>query len=98
MVSSGSAAFRYKPYGYIFDIAGMSCFSDNMLYYLLGFTNTPISMEMLSVLAPTINLPVAVNKEKQPIVEKLVNENIALSKVDWDSFETSWDFEGHPLV
>lgn len=106
LVSSGSAAFRYKPYGYIFDIAGMSCFSDNMLYYLLGFTNTPISMEMLSVLAPTINfqagdianLPVAVNKEKQPIVEKLVNENIALSKVDWDSFETSWDFEGHPLV
>ena len=106
LVSSGSAAFRYKPYGYIFDIAGMSCFSDNMLYYLLGFTNTPISMEMLSVLAPTINfqagdianLPVAVNKEKQPIVEKLVNENIALSKVDWDSFETSWDFEEHPLV
>ena len=84
----------------------MSCFSDNMLYYLLGFTNTPISMEMLSVLAPTINfqagdianLPVAVNKEKQPIVEKLVKENIALSKADWDSFETSWDFEGHPLV
>ena len=106
LVSSGSAAFRYKPYGYIFDIAGMSCFSDNMLYYLLGFTNTPISMEMLSVLAPTINfqagdianLPVAVNKEKQPIIEKLVKENIALSKADWDSFETSWDFEGHSLV
>ena len=106
LISSGSAAFRYKPYGHIFDIAGMSCFSDDLLYYILGFTNTPIVMEMLSVLAPTINfqagdianLPVAVDKNKKPNIEKLVQENIALSKNDWDGFETNWDFERHPLI
>jgi len=32
------------------------------------------------------------------MIDNLVQENIALSKADWDSFETSWDFEGHPLV
>ena len=26
------------------------------------------------------------------------NQNVLLSKTDWDSFETSWDFERHPLV
>lgn len=106
LISSGSAAFRYKPFGHIFDIAGMSCFSDDLLYYLLGFANTPIVMSMLSVLAPTINfqagdianLPVAVNKQQKPIIEEFVQENITLSKSDWDSFETSWDFKKHPLI
>lgn len=106
LVSSGSAAFRYKPIGHIFDIAGMSCFSEDLLYYLLGFTNTPIVMEMLSVLAPTINfqagdianLPVVIDKAQKPVIEKIVEENITLSKTDWDSFETSWDFKRHPLI
>ena len=82
----------------------MSCFSNNLLYYILGFTNTPIVMEMLSVLAPTINfqagdianLPIIVDKKEE--VEDLVQENVNLSQRDWDSFETSWDFEQHPLV
>ena len=106
LISSGSAAFRYKPYGHIFYIAGMSCFSDNLLNYILGFTNTPIVMEMLSVLAPTINfqardianLPVKIDENKKPRIDEIVKENIELCKKDWDSFETSWDFEKHPLV
>lgn len=28
----------------------------------------------------------------------LVNENISITKNDWDSFETSWDFKRHPLI
>mgnify|MGYP006359844399 CR=1 FL=1 len=28
----------------------------------------------------------------------MVNENILLSRNDWDSFETSWDFKKHPLI
>ena len=106
LISSGSAAFRYKPFGHIFDIAGMSCFSDNLLFYILGFTNTPIVTEMLSVLAPTINfqagdianLPVIVDNGSKSKIENLVHENIEISKIDWDSFETSWDFEQHPLI
>jgi hypothetical protein len=31
-------------------------------------------------------------------VEKIVEKNIHLSKSDWDSFETSWNFQKHPLI
>ncbi len=57
-------------------------------------------------LSPTLNyeggqiasLPVAYSIENVNDVEELVNQNIESSKQDWDSFETSWDFEGHPLI
>ena len=106
LISTGCPAFRYKPFGHIFDIAGMSCFSDNLLFYILGFTNTPIVTEMLSVLAPTINfqagdianLPVIVDDGRKSKIEELVKENVEISKNDWDEFEISWDFESHPLI
>ena len=31
-------------------------------------------------------------------VNSLAENNVELSKQDWDSFETSWDFESHPLI
>lgn len=36
--------------------------------------------------------------EKKPRVDEFVGENIALSRCDWDSDETSWDFKKHPLI
>ncbi len=35
------------------------------------------------------------NKDK---VDMLSKNNVMISKEDWDSFETSWDFKRHPLV
>ncbi len=60
----------------------------------------------LSKIAPTINfsngaagaIPVIFNENKQKNIDSLVENNINLSKSDWDSFETSWDFKRHPLV
>ena len=106
LVSSAKASFRYKPPGQIFDVAGMSCFTDDLLCYLLGFANSQPAARLLSVLAPTINfqagdiadLPVIVRKSEQAEIERLVRENIRLSKADWDAFEVSWDFERHPLL
>lgn len=104
LVSSSVAAFRYKSKGFIFDIAGMSCFSKDNLLYLLGLTNSKYTMEVLKIVAPTINyqcgdianIPVKIDQKE--IVESLVYTNVELSKTDWDSFETSWDFKQHPLV
>ena len=84
----------------------MSCFSDNKLYYLLAFCNSNFAMEVLKVIAPTINyqcgdianLPVIYDESKKTIIDSITEQNITLSKTDWDSFETSWDFEKHPLV
>ena len=105
-ITSGTNAFRYKPKGNLFDITGMSFFSTDRLYYLIGLCNTKIGTEMLKIVAPTIhcqcgdvaNIPVIYDKNKADAVNALVDENISLSKDDWDVFETSWDFTTHPFV
>ena len=106
LISSSVAAFRYKPYGHIFDVAGMSFFSNDNLKYLLALCNTPFAMEVLKIIAPTINyqcgdiacIPIIISDKHKPHIDELVEQNISLSKTDWDSFETSWDFVKHPLV
>ena len=106
LISSGTIAFRYKPYGHIFDIAGMSCFAERNLMYLLGLCNSPIALEALAVLAPTINfqagdianIPVVVDQSQVASVENVVENNVDISKQDWDAFEISWDFKAHPLI
>jgi hypothetical protein len=106
LISSGTASFRYKPFGHIFDIGGMSCFSDDHLLYLLALSNSPIAIAALAILAPTINyqagdianIPVVFNEKRSITIESLAEHNIALAKSDWDAFETSWDFKRHPLL
>ena len=41
-------------------------------------------------------IPYITNNNEQ--VELIANENIAISKTDWDFFEKSWDFKKHPLL
>ena len=106
LISSSATAFRYKQNGFIFDVSGMSLFSSDNLYYLLGLCNTKIAYIILNIVAPTINfqvgdiakIPIIINEYKKELVENIVKNNISLSKSDWDSFETSWDFKEHPLV
>ena len=107
LVTSSVAAFRYKPMGHIFDVAGMSCFSQTNLLYLLALCNTKVVMKILEIIAPTINyqcgdianIPVIVTaKESKQNIEKRVESCINISRQDWDSFETSWDFKRNPLV
>lgn len=106
LISSSYIAFRYKPNGFIFDVAGMSCFSDEYVFYLLALCNTRIVSELLSILAPTVNfqagdianLPVIIDGTAKEASEKTVKDNIRISNDDWDSFEISWDFKRSPLM
>lgn len=105
-ITSSTNAFRYRPGGSLFDVTGMSVFSDDKLNYLLGLCNTKVVAEILKIIAPTLhcqcgdvaNIPVIYNKEQEKIIMKIVKDNISISKADWDSFETSWDFKHHPLI
>lgn len=106
-ISSGSIAFRFKPAGHIFDVAGTSVFSDEeSLKYLQGACNSSVIMRVASMLSPTLNFevgqiatyPIIQNKEQEPLVNDMVDSCRELSKTDWDSFETSWDFKHNPLV
>ena len=108
LISSSVAAFRYKPKGHIFDVAGMSCFSNDKLHYLLALCNSSCAMKVLEVIAPTINyqcgdianIPVIIpdSDEVENHVKELVKDNIDSCKTDWDYYEVSWDFEKHPLI
>ena len=80
--------------------------NSSLYNYVLSFLNTKIAYEYLAAYNPTINLlttdicnlPLIVHEELIPKVDSMVNECIKYEKIDWDSFETSWDFKRHPLV
>ena len=107
LISSYTIAFRYKPIGHLFDVAGMSCFSKNdvPLEYLLALNNSCLIGKFMLMLAPTINyqvgnianIPVIYDTEKSEEISKLALENIDLAKEDWDSNEYSWDFKINPI-
>ena len=104
-VSSGILSCRYVPKGILFGNGGpVSFFFNGGLKFCLGLLNSKVVMEIMSYLAPTINYgPEQIDKipvvmEMQKDIERQVEENISISKNDWDSFETSWDFQQHPLV
>ncbi len=79
--------------------------SDN-LYLIMAFLNSNVAQKYLNVISPTMNfevghikrLPLIVDKSYKLQIEPLVQENIDLSKTDWDGYETSWDFKRHPLI
>lgn len=109
-ISSGNLSMRYIDCGFIFDVAGCCIFLKNKskLKYLLGYINSPIVRFMIQCISPTLNyevgqicsIPIIMTKS-ETLEEKIINlveDNIEISKDDWDSFETSWDFEQHPLL
>ncbi|MBF1049793.1 BREX-1 system adenine-specific DNA-methyltransferase PglX [Peptostreptococcus sp.] len=105
-ITSSSNAFRYKSKGNLFDVTGMSLFSQDNLMYLLGLCNTPFVVKVLEMIAPTIHcqcgdvakIPVIIDNGRKLNVEEMTKENIEISKTDWNLFEISWDFTVHPLV
>ena len=104
-ISSGNIAFRFKPKGFIFDVAGTSIFGDEkMLLFLMGLLNSKPSSLILSCLSPTLNYEVGhiasipcLSTNEQEIIPS-IEDNIAISKLDWDAHETSWDFQRNPLL
>lgn len=107
MLTTRGANFRYMPGIGAFDMGGPEiCRLGENLYYVLAFLNSKLTQMYLSLLNPTINLqakdvkalPLIIDSTRFEEISNLERENVALSKMDWDSFETSWDFERHPLL
>ena len=107
MVTSGDISVRFYPAGQIFDIAGFCCFSkDDVRLYLLAFMNSKVANVCTKIINPTINmnvgdianLPLLIDMSKKPEIDISTDICISISKSDWDSYETSWDFKRNPLV
>lgn len=101
-VTSGHFSVRYYPTGFIFADAGMSIFSDSHshLHGILKELNSNFSKQFYEAISPTLNYEVGIIRQI-PYVETsfaLSKKFIEISKIDWDSFEGSWDFVGSPLL
>ena len=107
-ITSSKCSFRVYEEGFIFDSGanGLFTYDEDMRYYIAACLNNTIALYTLGVINPTLNngagtirkIPVILDEERKDIVDNFVEDNISISKSDWDSFETSWDFKRHPLV
>ena len=101
-ISSGDICVRYFGQGFIFCSASMCGYGESIIP-VIGLLNSKVAMEVLKVFAPTMNYgPLQV--KKVPFIkeigkcEPIVQQNISISKLDWDAHETSWDFQRNELL
>ncbi len=108
LITSADFTARYCPKGFLWDVAGSIGFvkNENETKLILGILCSKVANTTIKALNPTINTNIE-NVESIPIVDfdikniaiidQLVNYAIQISKTDWDSHETSWDFKTSPL-
>ena len=104
-IASTRFACRYLPDGFICDVKGSSTYPDEKYRtYIMAFLNSHVAIFYLQMLNPTTTFQVGnigglpfIYKHKNS-VDTIAEKNIELSKADWNSYETSWDFKRHPLV
>ena len=103
VIASTAPTFRYIPDGYTFNMCGMSYFrkSSKDLFISLGYVNSKLFRNLVPFINPTINLSngdfARIPNCSLENTEHIVEDNIHISKADWDSHETSWDFLRNPL-
>ena len=105
-VSSSLVSFRYSPNGFIFETKGSVCFVHSKEYFesIFGFLNSRIVQHLLNAISPTLDyhegpvgsIPFLNNSHIKFNVP--IWDAVNISKTDWDNFETSWDFQTHPLL
>ena len=104
-LTSNNFSIRWFDEGFIFDNGGCCIFDlGNKRKYLCALLNSKVFAYIFSQLNPTLNFqsgevakfPIKYIKCEQ--VDDLAHENVQISKEEYDCFETSWDFERHPLV
>jgi len=108
LITSARLSVRFRTYGSIHDVSGMSAFTNhkNFVLYIIGMLNTKIGGLVLKILNPTLNsqvgdfqnIPVIVDNNQQEHVLPLVNKCILNAENDWNRDDTSWDFKMHPLI
>lgn len=104
-IGSGTTSFRFLPNGFITEGASNNIYFKENWENLLAFLNSKVCDFILELYNPTINvmpddlrnLPLTY-LQASICCNHQVNKAVMLSKTDWDSYETSWDFKRNPLV
>lgn len=106
-IGSGASSFRFRDAGYGFNDAAPTLFGENP-FPLLAALNTNIYKLLLKIRGGTLNMTCGVieelpilgydTKELEGCLIPIVKENINISQEEWNSYETAWDFQRHPLM
>jgi type II restriction/modification system DNA methylase subunit YeeA len=100
-LSTNNFGVRYNSTGHIFETSAPTMFfKDKHIFGVMAFLNSKIVSELLKVINPTLSyqtgdvlkLPYVYKDEDSQEIEKYVKRNIEISKSEWDSYETSWEF------
>ena len=109
-ISTNKLSVRSFGEGFLFSSAGFCFFPKNEMddLFFCGLMNSKITFEIIKILSPTVNfnvgdignIAVIFPKDTQlkKYIDNLVQQNISISKEEWDSKETSWDFERLSLI
>ena len=105
-IASGKPSFRYFDKSWLFETKGSVCFpneeSENNI--IMGYLNSPLVSAFLQTLAPTLDYHegpmgrIPYIKIENEEISQTVQQNISISKQDWDAHETSWDFQRNELL
>ena len=106
LITSNTQSFRIYNADEIFNLAAPTLFfkDDSLIKYCLGLFNTPIAEYIIRLLNPTLNCNIGdiqaipLIKKEEDTISNIVEQNISLSKQDWDAHETSWDFQRNELL
>lgn len=97
-------AARNVPSGFIFNVESPAMYPSENIEYFLGLLNSKPATKVFQAKNETFHF-LAGDAAKMPIlycpnerIEKLVKVCVTYAEKDWNSFETSWDFQCHPLL
>lgn len=106
-LASGGFSVRWQEKGALFGSGGYCAFTKPEIQnYILALLNSKATGAFIQFVSPTLNyevghiktIPAVISTDKHSYVDEVVNENICISRTDWDAYETSWDFKTHPLI
>ena len=98
-------SIRIMPKGTLINVEGPAIFNFKLYgFYILACLNSVVGMDIFKKVVSSIHysaselscFPLIISPMGE--IDDLVQENISISRADWDAFETSWDFQSHPLV
>lgn len=105
--SVDKVAFRYSGENKVFESSGSKFFnysSGISIFSFLGFFNSKVLKYLLETFTNGRGVPEGAIKSLPfvfgdfEVSNHLSSNSVHISKVDWDSRETSWDFEQNPLL
>jgi hypothetical protein len=99
-LSSALLSARYSEAGFAFDSKGTMFFSENQLNNIIGFLNSKVCSEMLKLVCPTLDFRFGTIQKLPFIIPNgiKIDSLIIISRLDWISRETAWEFERNELL